>query len=69
MEERFVPEGGVSLKVSVHTLQEFHMPTVGDSEDIDLIIQLLPYTYQHLHAQYQRLHAQSFVAALLNRVA
>ena len=23
------------------------MPTVGDSADIDPIIQLLPYTYQH----------------------
>ena len=48
MEERFVPEDRVSLKVSVHTLQVFYMATVGDSADIDPIIQLLPYTYQYL---------------------
>ena len=48
MEEIFVPEDRVSLKVSVHTLQVLHMPTVGDSTDMDPIIQLLTYTYQHL---------------------
>ena len=48
MEERFVPEDTVSILVSVHTLQVFHMPTIGDSADIDPIIQLLLYTYQDL---------------------
>ena len=48
MEERFVPEDRVSLKVSVHTLPVFHMLTVDDSADIDPITQLLPYTCQHL---------------------
>ena len=48
MVERFVPEDRVPLKVLIHTLQVFHMPTVGDSAGIDPIIQFLPYTYQHL---------------------
>ena len=35
MKVKFMPEDRISLKVSVHTLQVFHMPTVGDSADID----------------------------------
>ena len=44
IDETVVSVYRVSLKVSVHILQVFHMPTVDDSADIDPIIQLLPYT-------------------------
>ena len=53
MKERFVPEDGVSLKVLVHTLQVFHMPTVGDSVDIDPIIQLFAIHVPNCDGQYE----------------
>ena len=69
MEERFVPDDRVSLKVSVHTLQVFHMPTVGDSSDIDIYNPAPAIHAATCDGQYQRLHAHPFVAALLNRRA
>ena len=68
MKERFVPENRVSLKVSIHILQVFHMPTIGDSADQSYIPAPAIYIPTS-DGQYQRPYAQFFVAALLNRGA
>ena len=69
MEETFVPEDRVSLKVSVHILQMFHMPTVGC---LGRHRSYNPAAAIHIptsDGQYQQLHAQSFIEALLNQGA
>ena len=65
-EERFVSKETVSLKFSVHILQVLHMLTVGDSADIDIYNPAPAIHVPTSDCQYQQLHAQSFVAALLN---